>query len=192
MTMMRNRHPEVRAAPISDISEIGIKKSQVGYSRLVCREPRRMTFVLLRKAIKPCQLAHESVEAHSFFCHSGAMRSIEPGIQDIMALTLLLYAAIKPCQLAHEGVEAHSFFVIPGRCEASNPESRASWRGRYFFMRRLNLASSRTKASKRAFAANNSRNVSTSSADEPDAHKNRARCARSPRSVKVRMREDTI
>ena len=58
----------------------------------------------------------------------------------------------------------------------------------YFRIRRLNRASSRTKASKRAFAANNSRSVSTSIADDADAHRNSARCARSPRSVKVRMR----
>jgi hypothetical protein len=106
MTMMRNRHPEVRAAPISDISEIGIKNSQVGYSRLVCREPRRMTFVLLRKAIKPCQLAHEGVEAHSFFVIPGRCEVSNPESRGVMARTLLLYAAIKPCQLAHEGVEA--------------------------------------------------------------------------------------
>jgi hypothetical protein len=61
--------------------------------------------LLLYAAIKPCQLTHEASKRF-IFCHSGAMRSIEPGIQGVMARTLLLYAAIKPCQLAHEGVEA--------------------------------------------------------------------------------------
>jgi hypothetical protein len=44
---------------------------------------------------------------------------------------------------------------------------------RYFLTRRLNFASSRTKASKRAFAVKSSRSVSASSAEDADAHRNK-------------------
>src|SRR5437588_7180965 len=49
--------------------------------------------------------------------------------------------------------------------------------------RRLKRASSRTKRSKRRFAATTSRSAKTRSADEPLAQRNKARCARSPRSM---------
>ena len=89
--------------------------------------------------------------------------------------------------------------LVPGIHVFRNVAKKKAWMAGtspamtlYFLTRRLNLASSRTKASKRAFAANSSRSVSTSSADDADAHRNSARCARSPRSVKVRMREDKV
>src|SRR5665213_337523 len=52
----------------------------------------------------------------------------------------------------------------------------------------LKRASSRTKSSKRRLAAVSSRSANQASADAELAHRNSARCARSPRSVKVWMR----
>jgi hypothetical protein len=54
--------------------------------------------------------------------------------------------------------------------------------------RSLKRASSRTKSSKRRLEAASSRSTKTVSAVEDDAHRNSARCARSPRSAKVRTR----
>src|SRR6185312_27171 len=54
--------------------------------------------------------------------------------------------------------------------------------------RRLKRDSSRTKSSKRRDAAASSRRVKRKAALAAVAHKNSARCARSPRSLNVRMR----
>src|SRR5260221_2043541 len=52
----------------------------------------------------------------------------------------------------------------------------------------LKRASSRTKSSKRRLAAASSRSANQASALADIAHSSKARCARSPRSVKIRMR----
>jgi hypothetical protein len=54
----------------------------------------------------------------------------------------------------------------------------------------LKRASSRTKSSKRRRAAASSRKANQVSALAENAHNSRARCARSPRSLKMRIRSD--